>query len=177
MILPLKQNQLDGLCGLMSAVNALRFLFPDCLGDEEDPRTQELVSKLVDFINSKQFDAFSYLWKNGCERDSVLSFLDFFKSEGFYFEVYNLGNRIKKTDEEGFWLEAREWLDEQSIIIAGFCDPDPHWTCIKHISQNTLYHFDSSVYVWTSISDTDTIHDKDDDWFFNRKDIFLIRRL
>ena len=58
MILPLKQNQLDGLCGLMSAVNALRFLFPDCLGDEEDPRTQELVSKLVDFINSKQFDAF-----------------------------------------------------------------------------------------------------------------------
>jgi hypothetical protein len=173
---PLKKSDIDGLCGMFSVINAIRYLYPDCLGDQEDKRTQEFVLDIVKHIESKQFNAFSNIWLDGCERSNILDMLNFVNNSGFDIELSSLASMIKLTNECDFWQDARTLLDDQSIIIAGFEDPDPHWTCIKKIGDKCLYHFDSSVYTRTNIDDTDTIHDGDDDWYFRRKDIFLIRR-
>lgn len=172
---PLKQSDIDGLCGMFAVINSIRHLYPDCLGDQEDSRTKEFVEDLVRVIESKQFNSFSELWIDGCEKDTILNMLSYVKKFGFDIEITCLKYMIDYTNEIDFWNDARTLIDEQSVIVAGFDDPDPHWTVINKIGDKTLYHFDSSVYNRTKIEDTDTKRNEDD-WYFRRSDIFLIRR-
>lgn len=167
MIQPLKQSDVDGLCGILSVVNAVRYLYPDCLGDQEDERTKEFISELSNFFGNN----FQSIWRDGCEKEEILAALLFVKEYGFDIAVHSLERMIHFDDNNEFWKDAKTLVDDNSIIVAGFSEPDPHWTLIKKISENNLYHFDSSVYNRTRINETG-----DNGWKFNKSDIFLIRR-
>lgn len=177
-MVPLKQSDVDGLCGMFSVINSLRLLYPDCLGDQEDPRTQDFVTWFVDDIDHwfLRRGMFHDIWQGGCISGIVLEMLNSVKRYGFDIEITRVNKLVKSTNERDFWADAKTLLDEQSVIIAGFEDPDPHWTVIRKISDKFLYHFDSSIYNKTKIEDTNTSEDNSQDWYFNRSDIFLIRR-
>ncbi len=139
---PYLQGDVDGLCGLYSAVNALRLIEKKLTLDEcyeevhiwltaLEKRRGE-IAKVI--INGLYLYDLNFVLNLMAEKFDVTKFRPFYKQANIPFNVY--WDTLKSFFEEG----------DQRAVIAGYENrrlDDSHWSVIKKVTDKSIHLFDS----------------------------------
>ena len=163
---PLRQGEMDGLCGIYALVNAIRHLAGRSLSKEdEDNLFKELVRGIYKRNNRrrkrKPKSPVEFIWDGTSARD--ISYMlkkttEFLHSKNvqFYWKKPLQGSRRPNTVDQ-YWNRIREAFmaygghgscialvdyNWQSVNGNG---EDGHWTCVTNVTGSTLILHDSSM--------------------------------
>ena len=152
---PLRQGEMDGLCGIYSVLNSVRYLLGSKFSQEDE---NILFSKLISnfYRNSeRQPNPVEFVYKGITSRE--LSYLltitrNFLKKKEinlFWSKPLQKSNRPKTIDQ--FWIKINESLIkyEKSILIMDYNwmvdkKESGHWTCATSVTDKTIVLYDSS---------------------------------
>ncbi|MEJ5375269.1 MAG: hypothetical protein WHX93_01675 [bacterium] len=166
---PMRQGDLDGLCGLYALVNAASYLCIKAgkpLGQKERLELfQRIVLRLYQCLEQRRTrrrspesasPSIAFLWEGTSVRDlpPMLDELKDFLLEkgGIRIERSQplLGNSRPQTLQQ-FWSRLRESLDQgqgRSVAIVGYTwrsegMEEGHWTCVKAMTERRMIRLDS----------------------------------
>ncbi len=148
---PLKQGELDGLCGVYSIINAAKYLFPKDKIDLED-----LFAFILTKIDKRNRPKLLTVILNGMSRKTLVTlYNDVLKEYIFHLEK-DLDMLAEKKKLESSQIgtavqEMKEFLDKSNvdgirrIIIVGIDGKINHWTCITGIKNNQIEIYDGEI--------------------------------
>jgi hypothetical protein len=166
---PLRQGDLDGLCGLYALVNAATYLCSKAgkpLGGRERLELfQKMALKLFRCLEDRRrrrrdpasaCPSIAFLWEGTSIRDlpPMLDELRDFLLERVEIRIERsqplLGNN-RPDNLEQFWSRLRDSLEQgagRSVAIVGYawrCDgvEEGHWTCVKAMTDKRMIRLDS----------------------------------
>lgn len=141
---PLRQGDLDGLCGVYSTINAIRVLCP------------ELSSTAADWLFSHLMHALPGLGAepevavtNGIERRLLARLIRC--AINYMTDEYEIGltvsrlpkNLRQSTDLQQFWVWLRDRISPTSVAILGLGGRHDHWTVAVDVTAQQIKLFDS----------------------------------
>ena len=140
---PIRQGDLDGLCGVYSILNALQWLLPKA-------RDTDYLTKLFDKTIGTIYTIDNI--RNGGEEPDLLKVFQFvkkqvaadFKSDIKLTALANDADTFKRPDQA-----MQSMFDEKKdgVFIFGFEGFDSHWTVARGLTVNEVILFDSWEYV------------------------------
>lgn len=140
---PLQQGDLDGLCGVYSIVNAVRWLIPKL----SNARAKKLFAQLMQGV--RRFDhAPGAIAHAGIERQQLLGLLDI--ARRFMRHDADAGlvvGRVPPVDRRS-WSTATLWrvldtrLSARCVAIIGITGRHDHWTLAIAVSASQIRLFD-----------------------------------
>ena len=139
---PLRQGDLDGLCGVYAVLNALQYLVPKAQKDDFLPKTFDaLMGRVVNIKNVR----------HGGEEPEIAALHAF---------VDKRAKRLLKVDfrrfpqgRQGFAtpdlaMEAKFKEKEKGVFVFGFEGRDSHFTVARSVTPTRVMLFDSWEYGW-----------------------------
>ncbi len=166
---PMKQGDLDGLCGLYALVNAASYLSLKAgkpLGGKERLELfQRMALRLYNCLEQRRSrrrnpdtatPSIAFLWEGTSVRDlpPMLDELRGFLLEKVEIRVERsqplLGNNRPQSLEQ-FWSRLRDSLEQgggRSVAIVGYTwhsdgGEEGHWTCVKAMTKRRMIRLDS----------------------------------
>lgn len=148
---PLKQGELDGLCGVYSIINAAKYLFPKDKIDLED-----LFAFILTKIDERNNPKLVTVILNGMSRKTLVTLYNDVLREYIFHIDKDLDMVADKKQLESSQIgtavqEMKEFFDRSKedkirrIIIVGIDGKINHWTCIIGIKDNQIEIYDGEI--------------------------------
>lgn len=148
---PLKQGELDGLCGVYSIINATKYLFPKDQIDLED-----LFAFILTKIDERNNPKLLTVILNGMSRKTLVTLYNDVVREYIFHTDKDLDMVAEKKKLESSQIgtaiqEMKEFLDNSDqdgvrrIIIVGIDGKINYWTCITGIKNNQIELYDGTI--------------------------------
>jgi hypothetical protein len=139
---PLRQGDLDGLCGVYAILNALQWLLPKA-------RTTDYLTKLFDKIIGAIYTIDNI--KDGGEEPELKKVFQFVKEQvandfGAAIEMTVLADAADKFKRPDQAIESAFADGSGGVLILGFEGFDSHWTVVRGITTTEVILFDSWEY-------------------------------
>lgn len=148
---PLKQGELDGLCGVYSIINAAKYLFPKDKIDLED-----LFAFILTKIDERNNPKLLTVILNGMSKKTLITLYNDVLREYIFHIDKDLDMVADKKKLESSQIvtavkEMKEFFDRSKedkirrIIIVGIDGRINHWTCIIGIKDNQIEIYDGEI--------------------------------
>ena len=139
---PLRQGDLDGLCGVYSVLNALQWLVPAA-------RNQDRLTELFDHTLGRIYKIENI--RDGGEEPQLADVFEFVRRHAKkHFEVdiemTALVDSRKEFDRPDKALQANFESNSRGVGIFGFEGLDSHWTVARGVTNDEVILFDSWEY-------------------------------
>jgi hypothetical protein len=155
MLEPFKQGDDNGLCGLTSVTNAIRWLFPELTKKAKDGYTE---TKIVDFrrhlVKSLKPKEFVRLYLDGNELPvmrslmiAAIKWID--ENTNSRLDVHiPYSNKRHPATKKDYWDEVLDFIEPKNkVAIIGFNQPWDHWTvATNRVTRFSVRLFDSDVF-------------------------------
>jgi len=149
---PSSQGDDNGLCGLYTTVNAVRWLWPELRHKtkQDEEEVAALPTHLVrDRLSPEQFRA---LYLDGDELPLISHLLhwtvDWLRTKGFDARLTFPFEAMPPTNKQEYWARLLPLIAlRNAVAVVGFDDPYPHWTVATNQSgPYSVRLFDSDVF-------------------------------
>ena len=148
---PLKQGELDGLCGVYSIINAAKYLFPKDQIDLED-----LFAFILTKIDERNKPKLLTVLLNGMSRKTLVTLYNDVLRDYIFHIDKDLDMLADKKKLESSQIgtavqEMKEFFDRSKedkirrVIIVGIDGKINHWTCITGIKNNQIEIYDGEI--------------------------------
>jgi hypothetical protein len=139
---PLRQGDLDGLCGVYAILNAVQWLLPKA-------RDTNYLTKLFDTIIGAIYTIDNV--KDGGEEPELKKVFQFineqvFNDVGVTMEMTVLADAEVKFKRPDQAIQSAFAGAKRGVLVLGFGGFDSHWTVVRGITTNEAILFDSWEY-------------------------------
>lgn len=171
---PIQQSDIDGLCGLICILNAIKYLYPQ----EFDGQITLSVLK-YELLN--EIPNFKKVWLTGLHPRKLKRLLKvakrFLNKHELEFEWGSLASiGAFVVDNEQFWRVIGPLLTENCCMLIGLGEPEPHWTIVTHVDKKYIHFFDSSGVKKEEIKSFELGISRSGLWHYEPRDVYIIRR-
>lgn len=138
-MIPLIQGQLDGLCGVYSAINATRLV--ENLSREEALMLFREICRVIEGRKS-----LSGVIGYGIRCNDIAFFFKTLVQKQYALDRYKPFHKIKRLSLESYWGEIQGFLktgDRRAVILVMESWDWAHWTVIRKATSKAFYLFDS----------------------------------
>jgi hypothetical protein len=158
-----RQGEADGLCGVYSSVNAIKYLYPAKI------KERDTAAKLVSYIALRVNEHFANLFAMGQDRKDMRLILRYAKrwSERNHCPITIVENHPARRESVEAYLdrlrESLEASESKTVAILGFGDwvgprpnpmeYEPHWTVAWRVRSRIVDLIDSDVFKQISRGD------------------------
>ena len=141
---PFRQGDLDGLCGIYSAVNAVRALCPEIGGDD----ACWLFDHLVQHLPKVTANASAIIANGiGCGDETRL----LLKAKRYVAEEHDIDLGLRRlpravrrsADIDGLWQAIARALSPTCVAVLGLAGRHAHWTVAVAVTPQQLRLYDS----------------------------------
>lgn len=138
---PLYQGRADGLCGLYSCVNSVRYLL-----QINDTQCQELFEIGMNYLNNRTSIVNTTL--NGMRFPMIKGMINKFKPKirEWKWDLTTNTNLIDQNQNiKGIITSIKNWTNNKgTCAIIGIYGRIDHWTCVRNVTEKTIILYDSN---------------------------------
>jgi hypothetical protein len=172
---PLQQGNLDGLCGIYSIINAIRYLCKEFKHEESFALFHFLIGKAAKHGNLNDIITQGLTPKEF--KRLLKSALKWLKRE-YNIKIKQQRCRHKKSNRftlKTAWQDFSSHLSKKTVILIGFTGKHNHYSVITGITAKTLVTFDSSKMQLIRKSQCSTGY-TENKYCIERKEVFFLTR-